>query len=72
MALLAVVFTGHGIKALQEAGVVVASPVDAIYLPLLGIYPTAETLIAQAAALAIVIGAYAWTRAASKRRAATA
>ncbi|HTE15790.1 MAG TPA: cytochrome c/FTR1 family iron permease [Burkholderiales bacterium] len=71
MALLAIVFTGHGIKALQEAGLIAASPVDTFNLPALGIYATEQTLLAQAVAIAIVIAAFVWTRAASKRGIAT-
>lgn len=54
MALLAVVFAGQGIAALQEAGAVGASPVAFFSLPLLGIHPTLESLGAQALAAAIV------------------
>lgn len=72
MAVLAIVFTGHGVKALQEAGVIAASPVDAIHLPALGIYPTTETLIAQVIVTAVVIGAYVWTRTSAKRRTSAA
>ena len=72
MALLAIVFTGHGIKALQEAGLIAASPVEIFSLPALGIYATAQTLLAQVIAVAIVIGAFVWTHAASKRRTETA
>ena len=52
LAALAVVFTGHGLRALQEAGTVPATPFGAIDLPALGVYPTLETLVAQV----IVIG----------------
>jgi len=51
---LAVVFAGHGIAALQEAGWI---PVDLIAMPgfeLLGIYPTLETLGAQLLVIALV------------------
>ncbi|MDQ3774086.1 MAG: FTR1 family protein [Pseudomonadota bacterium] len=54
IALLAVVFAGHGIAALQEAGVIDVNPVPFVSLPLLGIYPTAKSLAAQAFALALV------------------
>jgi high-affinity iron transporter len=67
MALLAIVFTGHGVKALQEAGVIAASPVEVFSLPALGIYATAQTLLAQMIAIAIVIAALVWTSAAGKR-----
>jgi high-affinity iron transporter len=63
LALLAVVFSGQGVAALQEAGVVSASHFGSLSLPLLGIHPTAETLGAQLAAMAIVgIGMYASRR----------
>jgi high-affinity iron transporter len=54
IALLAVVFAGNGIAALQEAGVIDVEPVAFVSLPLLGIYPTAQSLAAQALALALV------------------
>lgn len=68
MAVLAVVFTGHGVKALQEAGVVAASPVATFNLPALGIYATAQTLAAQAAAISMILAAVGWTHAASRRK----
>ncbi len=55
IALLAVVFAGHGIAALQEAGVIDVDPVPFVSLPLLGIYPTAKSLAAQVVALALVV-----------------
>jgi len=51
---LAVVFAGHGVAGLQEAGWL---PVDLIAMPsidLLGVYPTRETLIAQLLVMAVV------------------
>jgi high-affinity iron transporter len=60
LALLAVVFAGQGIAALQEAGVVGASHVPFFSLPILGIHPTLETLGAQLLAAALVVaGAFA-------------
>ncbi|ROR32425.1 cytochrome c/FTR1 family iron permease [Inmirania thermothiophila] len=53
---LALVFTGHGVAALQEAGWL---PVDLLPLPrieLLGLYPTLETLAAQGLVLALGAG----------------
>lgn len=58
IALLAVVFTGHGLAALQEAGLVGVTRFGFDPIPLLGIYPTAETLLAQAAAIALVACGY--------------
>jgi high-affinity iron transporter len=54
LVLMAVVFVGHGVAALQEAGVVEATRVHFITLPLLGIRPTAQGLAAQALMLAAI------------------
>lgn len=72
LSLLAIVFTGHGIKALQEAGVIAASPFGAVNLPALGIYATTQSLLAQALVLALVCGGYVWVRRAQTRSAARA
>lgn len=56
LALLAVVFAGNGIAALQEAGVVGADAVSFVSIPLLGIHPTLQGLLAQALALALTAG----------------
>ncbi|MEW5863197.1 MAG: FTR1 family protein [Pseudomonadota bacterium] len=58
IALLAVVFAGQGVAALQEAGKISADAVAFVRIPALGIFPTAETLLAQLAVLAIVIGGF--------------
>lgn len=58
LALLAVVFVGHGIAALQEAGVLRSTLVEFVEWPLLGVHPTAEGLAWQGAALAAVIGGW--------------
>lgn len=55
LALLAVVFVGNGVAALQEAGVVHSTFVGSFTVPLLGIYPTAQSLGWQGAALAAVL-----------------
>ena len=67
MLALAVIFTGHSVKALQEAGVVMASPAGTIHFSALGVYPTAETLTAQAIVSVIVIAVYLWKHATDKR-----
>ncbi len=67
LAALAVIFTGHGVAALQEAGALGTTALGFEPLPLLGIYPSGEALGAQLAALALV-AAGAW----SARRAAAA
>jgi high-affinity iron transporter len=63
LALLAVVFAGQGVAALQEAGVVGASPLGSFAAPMLGVHPTLETLGAQLIAVALVaLGAWAARR----------
>ena len=47
IAALAVVLVGKGIAGLQEAGWLMATPVDGLRLPILGIYPTLQTYGAQ-------------------------
>ncbi len=62
LALLAVVFAGQGVAALQEAGAIGASPVTFFSLPILGIHPTLESLGAQVLAGALIaLGAFAST-----------
>ncbi len=58
LAALAVIFTGHGVAALQEAGVLGVSSLGFEAVPLLGIYPSGEALAAQLAALALVALGY--------------
>lgn len=53
--LLAVIFTGQGIAALQEAGLVSASLLDFPRIELLGVYPTAQSLGLQL--LVLILGA---------------
>ena len=63
LALLAVVFAGQGVAALQEAGAVGASPFGSFAAPMLGVHPTLETLGAQLFAVALVaLGAWAARR----------
>ncbi|MEO7198997.1 MAG: cytochrome c/FTR1 family iron permease [Dokdonella sp.] len=62
LALLAVIFVGNGIAALQEAGVMPAQPVAFIKLPLLGIHPTSQGLGLQVLVLALVVAAWWLTR----------
>ena len=53
--LLAVVFAGKGIAALQEAGKLPADPVRFFQIDALGIYPTAESLGIQASLIALAV-----------------
>ena len=55
LALMAVVFAGNGVAALQEAGVIDSSLVHFVSLPLLGVHPTAQGLSLQLAVLALVV-----------------
>jgi high-affinity iron transporter len=60
LALLAVVFVGHGLKALQEAGTVAATPIGSFTVQPLGIYPTTQTLTAQAVLLTILVVGFSY------------
>lgn len=65
LALMAVVFVGNGVAALQEAGVLEATTVRFFSFPLLGIHPTAQSLVPQALTLALIAGGLWSTRAKS-------
>ena len=54
LALLAFVFAGHGIAALQEAGVMRATVLNFDPVPLLGIYPSVEAISAQLVVAALI------------------
>ncbi len=63
IALLAIVFAGQGVAALQEAGVIGASPFPFVTVGMLGVHPTIETLGAQAlVAVLVALGAIATRR----------
>jgi high-affinity iron transporter len=63
MAILAVVLAGKGVGALQEAGMIGVTPLAGVpRLPFLGLSPTAETLGAQAATLALLLIGFARNR----------
>lgn len=61
MSVLAVVFTGHGIKALQEAGMIAAVPFGGFNLPALGVYATVESMLAQLFVLLVALAAFFWS-----------
>ncbi|MBX3706717.1 MAG: cytochrome c/FTR1 family iron permease [Pseudomonadales bacterium] len=65
LAVLALIFTGHGVAALQEAGLFQTTALPFAALPMLGVYPSVEALGAQAA----VLVAIAITIVAARRRA---
>jgi high-affinity iron transporter len=59
--IMAFIFAGNGIKELQAAGWVPNTPVNfPLQVPLLGIYPTVETLAAQAIMLFAFIATTVW------------
>lgn len=63
LALVAVVFVGNGVAALQEAGVLETTTVPFFSLPMLGIHPTAQSLMLQALTLALIAGGLRSSRA---------
>lgn len=58
LAIMAVIFAGQGIASLQEAGIIAASHVDFISLPMLGVLPTTQTLMTQVAVIGILVLCY--------------
>ncbi|MGQ0660346.1 FTR1 family protein [Sphingosinicella sp.] len=63
IAVLAVVLAGKGMAALQEAGMVGVSPLDGWpRSPVLGVYPTLESMLAQAAMVALLAIGFLWAR----------
>lgn len=67
LAILAVVFVGQGVSALQEAGTLPADPVGMPGLPMLGVYPTVQTLAAQAVLLTVVVAGFSYSYLAARR-----
>jgi high-affinity iron transporter len=67
VAVLAVVLTGKGVTALQEAGLIGVHPVFGPRLDALGIYPTAEPLIAQLVVIVAVVVGYAFNQVGARR-----
>lgn len=65
---LSVVFAGHGVKALQEAGIFGTRPVAFFDFDWLGIHADAYSLSAQAAAILAIIVLYSRSKMAEKRR----
>jgi high-affinity iron transporter len=67
LAVLAVIFAGQGIGALQEAGAVDATLIDFPRIPSLGVFPTVQSLLGQALVCAAILGVFAWSRLNSRR-----
>ncbi len=58
VAVLAVVLAGKGMAALQEAGILSVNPVAFPRIDVLGIHPSLQTLLAQAAVIVVVVITY--------------
>ncbi|MNL73793.1 hypothetical protein D3C87_1993060 [compost metagenome] len=61
-------FAGHGVKALQEAGIFGTRPVPFFDFDWLGIHADAYSLSAQVVAILAIIVLYSRSRMAEKRR----
>ena len=62
IAVLAVVLAGKGFAALQEAGIIGVSPLAGWpRSPMLGVYPTLETLLAQGAMMVLLAAGFLYT-----------
>ncbi|MBA2964483.1 MULTISPECIES: cytochrome c/FTR1 family iron permease [Ramlibacter] len=68
LVLMAVIFVGHGIAALQEAGLLTSTPIDFVAVPLLGVHPNLQGLAAQGAMLALTVCALLMGRRAPTRQ----
>lgn len=62
MAILAVVLTGKGVAALQEANLLPARLLDLPRMDLIGFYPTDQGVFAQAACVAVLVAGYLYNR----------
>jgi high-affinity iron transporter len=58
LAIMAVIFAGQGVAALQDAGIVEISPVNFVSLPMLGVLPTTETLLTQLTVIGVLFLCY--------------
>lgn len=62
MAILAVVLTGKGVAALQEAGWLSVAPISFPRIDWLGVHPSLQVVLAQAAALLVLIAGLIYNR----------
>jgi high-affinity iron transporter len=69
LVILAVVFAGHGVAALQEAGLLGVTPLGSVSLPWLGVHPTAQGVAAQAFLVAAIVMVWSTNRRAAARSA---
>jgi len=58
VAILAFVLVGKGITALQEAGVINITPIEMPRIDLLGIYPSVQSMVAQAIILVVIAASF--------------
>jgi high-affinity iron transporter len=61
LALLAVIFVGKGVAALQEAGTLPIDPVNVPAIPALGVYPNLLGLALQVSMILLIGGVFAYT-----------
>lgn len=66
LVLLAFVFVGHGVAALQEAGVIAFTPAAFVAVPLLGIRASVQGLAAQAVVLLAIVAVVLVSRAGAR------
>lgn len=69
LVVIAVVFVGHGVAALQEAGFIAATPAGSMSLPLLGVHPTAQGLASQGLLVLAIVLAWGMGRRTAARAA---
>lgn len=62
LALLAVVFVGQGIAALQEAGKLPVNPINLPSIPALGLYPNLQGLVLQILVVVVIASLFAYAR----------
>ncbi|MDX8386636.1 MAG: cytochrome c/FTR1 family iron permease [Gallionella sp.] len=58
LGLMAVIFAGQGVSALQDANIITSSPVHFLTLPMLSFLPTVQTLLAQVSVICILAMCY--------------
>jgi len=66
MFVLAVIFAGKGIAALQEAGLIMSTPISFVRIDLLGIYPNLQGLLVQSGLILIAI--ILWNKKSTSKR----
>jgi high-affinity iron transporter len=63
IAVLAVVLTGKGVAALQEAGLIAIRPLQAVpRIDLLGLFPSLQAIVAQAVMVVLLVIGFLWIR----------